>query len=146
MARQPKVEVALLADAGAMVRGFRQAGEAADDFDGKTSKVSKAVGIMDKAVVGAAAALGGGFVIALKTGISSLMEHEKADAQTAAAIKSTGGAAKVTAGQISTMADAIEKKSGIDDVAIKQGANLLLTFTKIRNEAGKGNDIFNQTT
>ena len=146
MARQPKVEIALLADAGAMVRGFRQAGEAADDFDGKTSKVSKAVGIMDKAVVGAAAALGGGFVIALKTGISSLMEHEKADAQTAAAIKSTGGAAKVTAGQISTMADAIEKKSGIDDVAIKQGANLLLTFTKIRNEAGKGNDIFNQTT
>jgi hypothetical protein len=146
VARQPKVEVALLADAGAMVRGFRQGRDAAGEFEGGLAKAQKAVGVMDKAVIGAAAALGGAFVVALKTGISSLMEHEKADAQTAAAIKSTGGAAKVSAGQISSMADAIEKKTGIDDVAIKQGSNLLLTFTKIRNEAGQGNDIFNQTT
>lgn len=142
----PKVEIALLADAGAMVRGFRQGREAADDFEGSLGKMSKAVSVMDKAVIAGAAALGGAFVVALKTGISSLMEHEKADAQTAAAIKSTGGAAKVSAQQISSMADAIEKKTGIDDVAIKQGSNLLLTFTKIRNEAGAGNDIFNQTT
>ena len=146
MARQPKVEVALLADAGAMVRGFRQAKEASDDLEGGLAKAQKAVGVMDKAVIGAAAALGGAFVVALKTGISSLMEHEKADAQTAAAIKSTGGAAKISAAQIGSMADALEKKTGIDDVAIKQGSNLLLTFTKIRNEAGSGNDIFNQTT
>ena len=98
MARQPKVEVALLADAGAMVRGFRQAKEASDDLEGGLAKAQKAVGVMDKAVIGAAAALGGAFVVALKTGISSLMEHEKADAQTAAAIKSTGGAAKVSKG------------------------------------------------
>ena len=38
------------------------------------------------------------------------------------------------------------KKSGIDDEAIQSGENLLLTFTNIRNEAGKGNDIFNQAT
>ena len=29
---------------------------------------------------------------------------------------------------------------------IASGENLLLTFTNIRNEAGKGNDIFNQAT
>lgn len=146
MARMPKVEVALLADAGAMVRGFRQAKGAADEFDGAMGKTQKAVGVMDKAIAGAAVALGGAFVVALKTGVESLMAHEKADAQTAAAIKSTGGAANVSAKQISQMADALEKKTGIDDVAIKEGSNLLLTFTKIRNEAGKGNDVFNQTT
>ena len=146
MARMPKVEIALLADAGAMVRGFRQGKDAADEFEGVLGKTQKAVGVMDKAIAGAAVALGGAFVVALKTGVESLMAHEKADAQTAAAIKSTGGAANVSAKQISQMADALEKKTGIDDVAIKQGSNLLLTFTKIRNEAGAGNDIFNQTT
>lgn len=146
MARMPKVEIALLADAGAMVRGFRQGKDAADEFEGVLGKTQKAVGVMDKAIAGAAVALGGAFVVALKTGVESLMAHEKADAQTAAAIKSTGGAANVSAKQIGQMADALEKKTGIDDVAIKQGSNLLLTFTKIRNEAGAGNDIFNQTT
>lgn len=37
-------------------------------------------------------------------------------------------------------------KSGVDDEAIQTGANLLLTFKQIRNEAGKGNDVFNQAT
>ena len=35
---------------------------------------------------------------------------------------------------------------GVDDDAIKSGAAVLLTFTKIRNEVGKGNDVFNQAT
>jgi hypothetical protein len=38
------------------------------------------------------------------------------------------------------------KKSGIDDEAVASGENLLLTFTNIRNEVGKGNDIFDQST
>ena len=37
-------------------------------------------------------------------------------------------------------------KTGIDDETIKSGQNMLLTFTGIRNEAGKGNDVFNQTS
>lgn len=146
MARQPKVEVALLADAGAMVRGFRQGSKAADDFGDGAGRVSKAVGIMDKAVLGAAAAIGGGLVLALKNGFTGLKENEQASAQTAAAIKSTGGAANVTTGQIEKLADGIEKKSGMDAHAIQSGSNLLLTFTKIKNEAGDGNDIFDQTT
>lgn len=141
-----KVEVAIVGDSASMVRAFRTADKAADSFDGTSSKLSRTMGVLDKAVMIGAAAIGGAMVIALKTGIQSLQEHEKADAQTAAAIKSTGGAAKVSATQIASMADALEKKTGIDDIAIKQGSNLLLTFTRIRNEAGKGNDIFNQTT
>ena len=38
------------------------------------------------------------------------------------------------------------KKTGVDDEAIPSGENLLLTFTNIRNEAGKGNDVFDQAT
>jgi hypothetical protein len=38
------------------------------------------------------------------------------------------------------------KKTGIDDEAIKSGENMLLTFTNVRNEAGKNNDIFTQAT
>jgi phage-related protein len=36
--------------------------------------------------------------------------------------------------------------SGVDDEAIQSGENLLLTFTRVRNEVGAGNDVFNQAT
>jgi hypothetical protein len=65
---------------------------------------------------------------------------------TAAAIKSTGSAAKVTAAQVGDLATAISNKTGADDETVQSGANLLLTFTNIRNEVGKNNDIFNQAT
>jgi hypothetical protein len=38
------------------------------------------------------------------------------------------------------------RKTGIDDEAIKSGQNMLLTFRNIRNESGKNNDIFNQSS
>lgn len=95
-------------------------------------------------VVGGAAL--GGLAVTLKQGAAEWAEHAKVAAQTEAALKSTGSAANVTAGQIEAMANALLQKSGIDDEAIQSGENMLLTFTNIRNEAGKGNDIFNQTT
>lgn len=64
----------------------------------------------------------------------------------AQAIKSTGGAAKITADQVGDLATAISNKTGADDEAIQSGANLLLTFTNIKNGVGAGNDIFNQAT
>jgi hypothetical protein len=79
-------------------------------------------------------------------GFREMAANSKVAGQTAAAIKSTGGAANVTTGQVKRLADSIEAYSGMDAAAIQSGQNLLLTFTKVRNEAGKGNDIFNQTT
>jgi len=81
-----------------------------------------------------------------KAAASELVSAEKVAAQTEAVIKSTGGAAGVTAKQVDELATSIQNKSGIDDEAIKSGENLLLTFTNVRNEAGKGNDVFNQAT
>jgi Transglycosylase SLT domain len=78
--------------------------------------------------------------------VADARESNKIARITAQAIKSTGGAANVTAGQVGKLAEAISNKTGKDDEAIQSGQNLLLTFTNIRNETGKGNDIFNQAS
>jgi len=96
-------------------------------------------------IVGGAAAFGG-LVATIKVGIDEFNEAQKVMAQTNAVLKSTGGAAKVTATDITTLSTSIMKMTGIDDEAVQAGQNLLLTFTKIRNETGKGNDIFDQAT
>lgn len=81
-----------------------------------------------------------------KSAVEAATESNKIAAQTEAVLKSTGGAAKVTAGQIGDLATAISNKTGIDDEAIQKGQNLLLTFTNLKNGVGKGNDVFNQAT
>jgi len=82
----------------------------------------------------------------LGSAVGAAQEANKILAQTEAVIKSTGGAAGVTAKQVDDLAASIAAKTGIDDEAIATGENLLLTFTNLKNEAGDGNDIFNQTT
>ncbi len=62
------------------------------------------------------------------------------------ALKATGNAAGIPASQVTDLAGAIEAASMFDAAAIQAGENLLLTFTGIKNAAGAGNDIFNQTT
>jgi hypothetical protein len=47
---------------------------------------------------------------------------------------------------VDDLANSISKYAGIDDEAIASGENMLLTFTNVRNEVGKGNDIFDQAT
>ena len=97
----------------------------------------------------AAYAAGGGLVVAglaAKKAFREFEEAEKATQQTRAVLKSTGDAAKVTAREVENLAQKLSLKSGIDDEAIQSGENLLLTFTKIRNETGKGNQIFTRAT
>jgi len=66
--------------------------------------------------------------------------------QTEAVIRSTGGAANVTADHVGKLATSISNATGMDDEMIQSGENMLATFKNIRNEAGKGNDIFDQST
>ena len=75
-----------------------------------------------------------------------IKEDQRIFAQTDAVIKSTGAAAGVSRKQIDALSASLHALSGYDDMAIQKGQNLLLTFTNIRNETGKGNDIFNQAT
>jgi hypothetical protein len=94
---------------------------------------------------GAAIAAGGAIYVGKKL-LDAATESQKVTAQTNAVIKSTGGTARVTASQVANLAGAISRKTGIDDEAVQAGQNMLLTFRNVRNEAGKGNDIFNQAS
>ncbi len=82
----------------------------------------------------------------LKDSVAEAQEARKIGALTVSTIKATGGAAKISAEQVGDLANAISRKTGIDDEAIQSGSNLLLTFKNVRNEVGAGNDIFNQAT
>lgn len=120
------------------------------DISGLTRKIRGAemsLGSLAKVGLIAAGAAGVGALVAtMRVGVDEFVQAEKVSAQTAAVLKSTGGAAHVTAKQIDELATSIMNKSGMDDEAVKSAENLLLTFTKIRNETGKGNDVFSQAT
>ena len=79
---------------------------------------------------------GAAMVAGLKFAIDEAAEAEKVFAQTEAVIKSTGGAAGLTAREVADMAGALQKASTFGDEAILTGQNLLLTFTNI------GKDVF----
>jgi len=111
-------------------------------------KVEQSLGGAFKKVAGIAAGVFAGTKVIgfLKDSMSAAEESNKIAAQTEAVIKSTGGAANLTAKQFSDLATSISRKTGIDDEAIQSAENLLATFTNIRSEAGKNNDIFQQAT
>lgn len=78
--------------------------------------------------------------------IAGAVESQKVMKTTSAVIKATGGAAKISAPQVASLSEALAAKSGIDDEVIQSGANMLLTFKNVRNEAGQGAAIFNRAT
>lgn len=80
----------------------------------------------------------------LKAGIDELGSAQAAAAQTTAALKSTGGAANVTADDLDHLAERLANLAGADKEAVQAGGNLLLTFRNVRNELGDGNDIYDQ--
>ena len=124
----------------------RRTGSLADDTDRHFGRMGASIGKFAKV---AAVGLGGAAVgvgLFLKKSVEAAEESRKVTAQTEAVIKSTGGAANVSAAQVGAYADSLAALTGIDDEVIAGGQNVLLTFTQVRNEAGKGNDIFNQGT
>lgn len=139
MARDGTVTVKITGDSKGLSDALDDSDGHLNRFGGKMGGVAKGVGT---AFVGMGTAALGFGVLSVK----AFMDAEAVAAQTGAVIKSTGGVAKVTAGDVETLAGSLSKMSGVDDEAIASGQNLLLTFTKVRNETGKGNDIFNQAT
>jgi hypothetical protein len=104
-----------------------------------------------KGVAGIGAGLAGMFAISkvkdfFTSAVGEARESQKVSAITAQVIKSTGGAAQVSAKQVGDLATSISNKTGIDDEAIQSASNLLLTFKNLRNETGQGNDMFDQAT
>ena len=134
------MKVAVVGDASSYARALNKASGETASFGSSLAKLGKTA-----ALVAGAAGLGA-LAVTLKVGISEWTDATKVAAQTGAVLKSTGGAANVTAKHVDDLATSILNYSGIDDEAVKSGENMLLTFTSIRNEIGKGNDIFDQAT
>lgn len=123
-------------------RDMQKVGASADSVKGR---LKSAFSPTNLAIGGITAAIGivtTGLAVAAK----ELLENERLNAQTAAAIKSTGGAARVSAKHIEDFAEGLEASTTIERQTVQAAQNMLLTFTKIRNETGKGNDVFDQAT
>jgi len=112
----------------------------------KTKAVFGGVKAGMKAVLTGAVALGGGIAIAMVKASDAARESAKVHAQTAAVIKSTGGAAGVSAKQVEAYAARLSNITGIDDEVIQSGENMLLTFTNVRNNLAKNNQTFSEAT
>ena len=135
-----KLEVEIVGDARSLNRALGSAETSTKGLGNKFGQLAKTAKF-----VGGAAAIGA-VSFAVKDVIGDMIEGQRVTAQTNAVLRSTGKVANVTSKGVQGLATSIAMKSGIDDEAIQSGENLLLTFTNIRNEAGKGNDIFNQAT
>ena len=140
------VRVAILGDSRDFSRAVKNAQQDADRLNSKFRTVGTSVTKFGKAAAVGLAGISVGAVALGKSFVDAAVESQKVTKQTEAVIKSMGGATKVTAKQVADLAASISMKTGVDDEAIQAGQNLLLTFGNIRNEAGKGNDIFNKTT
>jgi ABC-type transporter Mla subunit MlaD len=138
---------------GKFVREMDAAGDAAQRAERRVKDASRGIGSLKSSLSSTGKAIGVGIAAASaaavvfgKSANDAATESYKLGRQTEAIVKATGGAAGMTAKQIDDLAMSMSMKVGVDDEAIKKSMNILLTFRQVRNEAGKGNDIFNRAS
>jgi hypothetical protein len=119
-------------------RGIKQ-------FQKLETKGQKAGFLIRKAALPAALALGG-IALAAKAGLDGVMADDEALANLQSTITSTGNAANITSESFFAYANQLQKVTGTGADQITQGAALLATFKNVRNETGKGNQVFNRAT
>jgi hypothetical protein len=145
MARLAALEVLLEGDSTRLVQAIERGMGSMEKLEKRSSSMS---GSVKKAFEFAGGiALAGGIEGAAQKllgfadgAINAAKESKAAGSQLDAVLKSTGGAAGVTADELKNMASAMEKVSLFEDEAIIRGQSLLLTFTNI------GKDVFPQAT
>lgn len=101
-------------------------------------KFSKNVEGFGKAAAASLAAIGGAAVFSKM--VDGAKEAEAAMAQVEAAIRSTHGAAGITAKEVGNLSNEIKRMTGIDDDLVNSMSSVLLTFTKV------GKDVFPEAT
>lgn len=128
-----------------LTKGAQSAGKEAGEHGGSTFKE----GFMStaKSLVGPLAAL---FAVEkikdfVKEGIKGAEAAQQASRLTEQVITSTGQAANVSSKDVDKLSMSLSAKTAVDNDVIHSGANLMLTFTNVKNAAGKNNDIFNQS-
>lgn len=134
-----KVEIQIVGDARSAVRAFNATGRAGRNFQVGIGTIAKSAVVFE----GVRRAMDG-VASAVRTGASEWSDQVKATAQTNAALRSTRGIANVTRSSLDRLARSIQRMAGFDDEAVKASGNLLLTFKAVRNEAGRGNRVFDR--
>jgi len=109
------------------------------------AKLQSSVGSLGRNFAAAGAVIAGAGVL-IGRSLRDAADSQRVFAQTEATLKSTGTTANGTAKQIAGLAASLQKSTAFNDEAILSGQNLLLTFKGIQNQAGEGNDIFNQAS
>src|SRR6266498_3857891 len=113
---------------------MRDAQRSSEKFTQHTSNAGRAL----KA---ATAAFSVGVVVSqMKNWVAAARDSNKTAAQTATVLKSTHGAAGLTADQFAKLASEISKTAAIDDDRVQPGENIIATFTNIHG------DVFKKTT
>lgn len=125
IAKRRELESALKKEEAALEKANR-ASSFTSGFKGLASQVAGALGLA-------------GGILTLKSVfsqmVSEISESQAAFAQLEAGVRSTGGAAGLSAQELSTYAGELQKLTGIDDEAIQGAQAVLLTFTRIGREA-----------
>jgi hypothetical protein len=129
-----------------VIAGDDRTGHAFRSAESGMSKLGHAAANVGKAVALGVGALAVGGVALGKQLYDAAIESQKVTKQTEAVIKSMGNASNISADQVAKLSTKLSNKTAIDDELIQSGANVLLTFGKVRNEVGKGNDIFTRAT
>jgi hypothetical protein len=146
MAGPAILKIEIVADASRAVRGMKDVNSAAEKSGGGAKKMQRSFGSVAKsaAKVAGMAALGG-LAVVLKTGAGEQKDFLAGQAQLANGLKTTGNAANTSVKDMEGLASSIQNYSGQTDDSIVASEKLMLTFTGVRNAAGKNNDIFDQS-
>lgn len=126
MASGQAIAISVLADTKPLTKGLGDAGNA--------------LGGLGKAALGIGAAVGAAVALIGVQAFKAVAEIERLNAQSSAAINSTGAAAGRSLEQIAGLADSLERMSGVEAEVIQGAQNMLLTFTQIKG------DQFDQAT
>ena len=141
MAKTLQIVIAGVDKGGTKV--FKDVDDAAETTQGKLAAMGSKIG---PGVTAAATAVVAGVAFAVKGAYEAAAESAKIGRETERVLGTTGASAWTTADQIGDLAGSMSELTGADDEMIQSGANLLLTFTNIKNSVGENNDIFDQAT
>jgi hypothetical protein len=119
-------------------KGLKSANAAFGNLQGSVRSLGSNFAALGVALAGAGALIA--------KNVQSLARIESINAQTAQTISTMGNAANISAKEVEALAGQLEALTATEAESIQEGANLLLTFRNISNQAGEGNDIFSQTT
>ncbi len=141
MATERKLAIVLTGEDRTASKTLRGVSNEVDNTSGKLANLGSKI---SPAVAAAAASVVAGVGFALKGAFDAAVESQKIARETERVIQTTGASAWITADQVGDLAESISGLTGADDELVQSSANLLLTFAKVRNEVGAGNDVFDQ--